>query len=167
MTQDEYANLLSIVDGKPWEARLKLSEYLKTVTIREESKETRTGAQNRSLHLGCRLIADALNDAGLDIRTVLKPEIEMPWDTHTVKEYIFRPVMKLMRNTESTTTLKKQGDIDAIWETVMRFLMQNHHIDYIPFPNDPTKNNVRLSAIDNLSNEHYPEMTESTLADKF
>lgn len=94
----------------------------------------RTGQQNRGLHKGCDLIAETLNAAGLDMRVVLKPEISIPWTTESVKEYIFRPVMRAMTTKSSTTELEKVGEIEAIWETVMRFLMEKHHIEYIPFP---------------------------------
>lgn len=41
-------------------------------------KRERTLTQNRAIHLWFTMLADALNDAGLDMRTVLKPEIEIP-----------------------------------------------------------------------------------------
>lgn len=94
----------------------------------------RTGQQNRALHKGCDLIAQALNGAGLDMRTVLKPEIDIPWTTASVKEYLFKPVMKAMTAKTSTTELAKIGEIGAIWDTVMRFLAEKHGVEYIPFP---------------------------------
>jgi hypothetical protein len=136
-----------------------------------KEKAKRTSQQNKALHKGFGLIAESLNDAGLDMRAVLKPEIEMPWDGKTVKEYIFRPVMKLMRRKDSTTDLDKIGEIEAIWEVLMRFLMQNHGIDYINFPNDPDKVNMKMRGIEAIQQMHadpsYPEITEDQLADKF
>ena len=38
----------------------------------------RTPRQNRSLHMWLRMVADDLNNAGLDQRKVLKPEIAIP-----------------------------------------------------------------------------------------
>lgn len=99
----------------------------------------RTRDQNAALHLGLTLIADSLNLAGLDMRKVLKPNIEIPWTTQSVKDHIFRPVMKAMTSKQSTTKLAKVGEIEEIWEVIMRHLGQNHGIEYIPFPNDPTK----------------------------
>ncbi len=99
----------------------------------------RTSQQNKSIHLGCTMIADTLNDAGLDMKKVLKPEINIPWTTESVKEYIFRPIMKAMYQKQSTTELDKVQEIDKIWETIMRFLMEKHHIDYVPFPHDAEK----------------------------
>jgi hypothetical protein len=94
----------------------------------------RTGQQNKGLHKGFELLADTLNDAGLDMKVVLKPEVNIPWTPASVKEYLFRPVMKAMTAKTSTTELEKIGEIEAVWETVMRFLMEKHHIEYLPFP---------------------------------
>src|SRR5437868_4761546 len=96
----------------------------------------RTGQQNRGLHLGCERIADTLNSAGLDMRVILKPDINIPWTKDSVKEYLFKPVMKAMTTKTSTTELDKVGEIEAIWETMMRFLMEKHHIEYIDFPSE-------------------------------
>lgn len=104
----------------------------------------RTDQQRKAIEVGCKLIADSLTAAGLDMRKTLKPEIDIPWSQETVKDYIFRPVMKALYKKESTTQLEKQQEIDLIWETIMRFLMQNHHIDYIPFPHNEEKDDETL-----------------------
>jgi len=94
----------------------------------------RTDQQNRGLHKGFDLLAAALNDAGLDMRVVLKPEICIPWTKDSVKNYLYRPIMQAMYDKRSTTELEKQEEPGAVWETMMRFLMEKHHIEYIPFP---------------------------------
>lgn len=99
----------------------------------------RTSSQNSALHKGFELIAKALNEAGLDMRVVLKPEIEIPWTKSSVKEHIWRPVQILMLSKQSTTQLAKLNEIEDIWDVVMRHLGQNHGVEYIPFPYDPLK----------------------------
>jgi len=136
--------------------------------VEEKEKPSRTSTQNSALHLGFQLIADALNGAGLDMRKVLKPEISMDWNTLTVKEYLFKPVMKLMTLKDSTTKLDKTAEIDKVWETVMRFLMENHHIEYINFPSDEKRqmeelSGVRLAQHSNLTNDNYPVHTPTKL----
>ena len=116
----------------------------------------RTSQQNKALHLGCELIADSLNSAGLDMRKVLKPEICIPWTTESVKEHIFRPIMILMTNKRSTTELDKVKEIDDIWEVIMRFLMEHHHVDYIPFPHDETKSEESISIPKRTTTVEYP-----------
>jgi len=67
------------------------------------SEKQRTSQQNNALHLYCEMMATALNDAGLDMRTVLKPEIEIPWTKESVKKQMWTPIQEIMFNKESTT----------------------------------------------------------------
>lgn len=107
----------------------------------------RTINQNKALHKGCQLIGDALNDAGHDMRKVLKPEVEIPWTTLSVKEYMFKSIMKSMFQKESTTELEKVGEIEEVWDVLMRHLNKPQESldgkpfldEYIPFPNDDEK----------------------------
>lgn len=98
--------------------------------------QPRTGQQNRGLHKGFELVAQSLNDAGLDMKTVLKPDIAIPWTKESVKNYLYRPIMHAMYGKGSTTELAKQEEPGAVWETMMRFLMEKHHIEYVPFPSN-------------------------------
>jgi len=91
----------------------------------------RTLQQNKALHLYFQLVADTLNDAGLDMRTVLKPGVEIPWTKTTVKEYLWRPIQNIQLMKKSTTELTTR-DIDAIFDTMNRHLA-NHGI-HEPFP---------------------------------
>ena len=65
----------------------------------------RTDLQNRSLHLYCEMLAEALNDAGLDMKTVLKPEVDIPWTKESVKEHLYKPILKVMLDKDSTTEM--------------------------------------------------------------
>lgn len=120
------------LDG--WHTRDALAKLV--ASLNPEDYTQRTPTQNNALHLGLKMIADALNDAGLDMRKVLKPEVEIPWTIISVKDHLFRPVMKTMFSKESTKDLNKLGEIEQVWDTVMRFLGQNHGVEYIPFPNN-------------------------------
>lgn len=110
----------------------------------------RTAQQNKSLHKGLQLVADSLNQAGLDMRVVLKPEIDIPWTTASAKEYLFRPIMEKMHQKSSTTLLDKHKEIEEVWETMMRFLMEKHHIDYIPFPHNEQNEKEYLKSLDTM-----------------
>lgn len=87
----------------------------------QKPEQKRTDAQNRALHLYFTLIADTLNDAGLDMRKVLKPGVDIPWSTDTVKEYLWRPIQKLQLRKESTTQLITK-EIDKVFDTLNRHL---------------------------------------------
>lgn len=97
----------------------------------------RTEQQNKAAHKGFEILADALNASGKDMRVVLKPDINIPWTKNSVKEYLFKPILKAMFGKDHTADMEKNGEIEAVWETMMRFLMEKHYIEYIPFPSMP------------------------------
>lgn len=67
--------------------------------------DQRTIQQNKSLHLYCEMLAEALNEAGLDMRVVLKPEVDIPWTKESVKEHLYKPILKIMLDKDSTTEM--------------------------------------------------------------
>ena len=97
-------------------------------------KKKRTLTQNNALHLFYQHLADALNNAGLDMRVVLKPTFNIPWSTFSVKEYLWRPLQKSLLKKESTTDLNKLEEIDKVHEVLMRELGEKHGVEYVEFP---------------------------------
>jgi len=93
----------------------------------------RTSTQSNALHLFCKLLADSLNEAGLDVRKVVKPTFNIPWTKESVKEYIWRPFQKALFQTTSTRDLSKLEQIDLIHKTIMRELGEKHGLEFIPF----------------------------------
>lgn len=77
------------------------------------------------------LVADALNDAGQDMRVVLKSSEEVWWTAETVKEFLWRPVQVLQLGKKSTKQLLTK-EIDKVYDTVNRHL--GKHINTIYFP---------------------------------
>ena len=68
----------------------------------------RTDAQNRALNLYCQMLADALNDAGYDMKTFLTKfeyRLPVPWTQKSVKETLWRPIQKAMFDKQSTTDM--------------------------------------------------------------
>lgn len=94
-------------------------------------EKSRTDQQNKALHVYFQLVAETLNDAGLDMRKVLKPEVEIPWSKNTVKEYLWKPIQKIQLQKKSTTELSTK-DIDLIYDTMNRHLAK--HGVHEPFP---------------------------------
>jgi len=95
---------------------------------------TRTSQQNKSLWLFYQLLADSLNAAGLDMRVVLKPEVDIPWNKDTVHDYLWIPIQKAYLRTDSTTKLGKHLDIEEIHAILMRHLGEKFGVEYIQFP---------------------------------
>jgi len=98
---------------------MKKTRYQNEV-IEEEAKQ-RSLKQNAALHLYFEKVGETLNEAGLDMRKVLKPEINIPWTKQTVKDFLWRPVQQIMVKKESTTELDRT-EIDPIFDTVNRHL---------------------------------------------
>lgn len=119
---------------KAWLDYLEKNDGKNLVIEIELEKGVRTPLQNRAMHKGFGLVAETLNNAGLDMKKVLKPEVDIPWTTESVKKFLFKPIQKIMTGKQSTTELNKVSEIDETWEVMMRHLMEKHHIDYIPFP---------------------------------
>jgi hypothetical protein len=94
----------------------------------------RTPTQNKALHLAFTLLADRLNDAGLDQRTVLKPSISIPWSGASVKEQLFKPIMRAMLEKTSTTELDKQKEISDVWDMLLKHLGEKFNVEYLEFP---------------------------------
>ena len=102
-------------------------------------RSKRTVQQNNALHLYFELLANALNDAGFDMKKVIRKEIDIPWNRMTVKEYIWRPVQKTFLRKNSTTKLDKTKEIDQIYEIVNKTISERCGIS-IPFPSIEDKN---------------------------
>lgn len=95
----------------------------------------RTIQQNRALHKYLSLLADELNNAGYDMKRFLEKseyKIDVPWTKESCKEYLAKPVIEAMFQTDSTaelTTVQMQEAYDVI----------NRHVGevtgvYVPWP---------------------------------
>lgn len=159
-----FYRLRAIANLKPENIPQKLEEFLAD----KKPRSKRTSSQNNALHKDCALIAEKLNDAGKDMRQVMKQDVFLPWTTDSVKEYIFKPIMKAMYQKESTKELEKgSGEIDKIHEVIMRELGQKHGIEWHDFPHDPLKKQdmIEMMKPREMGDVEYP--TEHAPADKF
>lgn len=87
----------------------------------------RTRLQNKSLHLYCTNLANALNDAGLDMKKTLKPEIEIPWTCQSVKDHLYKPILKSLTGKDSTIDMDTK-DPSMVYEILNRFMGEKHGI---------------------------------------
>lgn len=96
----------------------------------------RTDAQNRSLYRGFELLAEALNNAGLDKQAVFRiKKVSVPWTKTGVKEDLYAPIMEAMYGKGSTTELERV-EVSKVWDVLMRALGENLAFPYIPFPSE-------------------------------
>lgn len=92
----------------------------------------RTKQQNKAMHVLFTLLANELNNAGLDMRKTLKPEVEIPWSGASIKEYIWRPIMTAQLGKKSTTELNTV-EIDQVFDTINRHFGEKFGL-HVPFP---------------------------------
>lgn len=81
----------------------------------------RTLTQNNALHLWFSHISQELNEHGLTIQKTLEHTIDIPWSDKSVKESLFRPIMKAQLGKKSTTELTTK-EIDLMIDTIIKFL---------------------------------------------
>jgi len=139
------------------EALKKAEEAMKFLEVHsfKVNPEKRTHKQNNSIHLYCDMLAQEFNQAGLDMKVVLKPSVDIEWSGETVKKYVWKPIMKSLFGYDSTTKLKKIGEIDRVWEHINRHLSERfaEWIMPIPFPSKKKEDKP---------NYEYPESAEPT-----
>lgn len=110
----------------------KLYEEKKYLTIKWKSGKTRTTTQNNALHVYCRLLGEALDDAGLDMKKVMKPAYEIKWTPPLVKEHLWKPMQKYVTDKESTTDATA-GEYDLVHKHLSQLLSEKFGV-YVPFP---------------------------------
>lgn len=135
MERQKLITALEIMLETPAELETLLRKFLHRL---KTSDDQRTPSQNNALHLGLTMLASALNEAGLDMKKVLKPAVDIDWDMESVKKYLFKPILQARYGKDSTTKLKKIGEIEEVWETMFRFLGEKFGLEYINFPSDPS-----------------------------
>lgn len=109
-------------------------DRLAAAKLNPKTYPIRTGQQNKALHVLFQLMADTLNDNGLDMKKAFarKPEVEIPWSGHSIKEYLWRPIQKAQLNKDSTTKLTTV-EIDEVFETINKFIGEAFGL-HVPFP---------------------------------
>jgi hypothetical protein len=116
-------------------ASLKKHKVIKVIV---KSSRQRTLTQNKALHKYFALLAQTLNDAGLDMQTVLKPGASIPWSEEKVKSDIWATVQLVMIGHSSTSKLKTH-ECSKVYDVVARHLSETFGI-FIPFPSKDSYN---------------------------
>jgi len=92
----------------------------------------RTLRQNAAMHVYFKNLSEALNDAGLDMKRVLKPEIDIPWSAKTVKEWLWKPIQDYVMGEKSTTKLNR-ANVSEVYEVLTRHMAEKFGLS-VPFP---------------------------------
>lgn len=95
-------------------------------------KETRTGRQNRAMHLYFDLVAEEANNAGYEMRDLVLDNIPIRITPESVKE-LWKAMQKAMFDTTSTTELKTD-QVGEIYDGMNVIISERLKLS-IPFPN--------------------------------
>jgi hypothetical protein len=110
----------------------KLFEDHKYVTFTWVIGRKRSQAQNNALHLWLAHLAGVLNDAGLDMKKTLKPQADIPWTADRAKEFLWRPVQKVVLEKESTTE-PTTSEMVLVYEVLNRHMIEKFDVS-VPWP---------------------------------
>ena len=105
----------------------------------------RTLKQNAALNLWLGWLAQRLNDAGLDMRRVLKPSVSIPWTASAAKEYLWRPVQMALTGKQSTAEAER-ADYSAVQDVLARHLGEKFGVEAPPWPKKPEQHRKRAAA---------------------
>src|SRR3990167_6563159 len=100
--------------------------------LEENKKRQRTIQQNKALHVLFAQIAEALNDAGYSVQTVIKTTHDISFTPYNVKELLWRNFQEMTLGKHSTTELTTK-EIDEVYDQLNRFLGEKFGT-HIPFP---------------------------------
>ena len=98
-------------------------------------EDKRTLPQNDSLHLLFSQISKECLDKGIEMRKLVKEEVPIPATPTNIK-WLWKFLQEGMFKTKSTTELKKNGQIDDVYDAMNKHLIEQTQgeISLPPFP---------------------------------
>ena len=90
LSEVERQEILKLVDNAPIGTDVELTPPGMTVK------------QRGALHVWCQMMAETLNEAGLDMVKTLSHRAEIPWTMISFKEHVWKPALKAMTDKDST-----------------------------------------------------------------
>ena len=108
----------------------------KFVMFNWKTGRQRTDTQNAAIHVFCRLIAEALNGAGYEMKVdspVLRSEVEVPWTQDSVKDFIWRKVQMSLYPAKEATVKLERTEVSEVAEVIIRHLGEKFNLQ-VSFP---------------------------------
>lgn len=103
------------------------------MTNKADSEYRNRPKQRGALHIWCRMVAEVLNDAGLDMKKVMKPHVDIPWTGYSVKEHLYKTVLESLTGKESTEE-QHTTEPDLIAKIITRHLGEKFRVELPPWP---------------------------------
>lgn len=94
----------------------------------------RTSQQNKAMWVYLTRLSEQLNDAGLDMRAVLKPGVDIPWTKQSAHDQLWIPIQEIMTGKASTTEMDTV-EPSRIYEVLNRHIAEKFGVS-IPWPSD-------------------------------
>lgn len=112
-----------ISEGESRVKDLMKSLGLKVASI-EHLKNKRTITQNKSLWLMFTELAEALNEKGIDMRTLIRKEVELSWTAYSINQFLWKPLLKVMTGKKSTTEMDSNYDISLVYDNLNKIIIE-------------------------------------------
>ena len=101
----------------------------------KKRKRKATPKQRAAIEVYCRLLSEALNDAGIEMKTFFKVKVvDIPWSQARVKDLIWRQVQQPMTGKKSTRQLDVV-EVSEIYNVVQRHIAENFGV-HVEFPSE-------------------------------
>lgn len=98
-----------------------------------KAKSSRTLTQNAAIHVYFELLAEALNDAGKELKKMLMAnEVDIPWCKDSVKALLWKPIQAAMEKGDSTTELSTVT-VSEVYLVLSRHISSNYGVN-VEFP---------------------------------
>ena len=108
----------------------KLYDEHKHVEFSFKTGKQRTNLQNAALHKYLTMLATELNNAGLDMKKTLRPEIDIPWTCELAKTYLWKPIQKAVIDKDSTTKADR-SEYTKVYEVLNRHTAEKFGISCV------------------------------------
>ena len=100
---------------------MEINGAVKVIITDNKERKTRTIPQNSCLHSYCQQLADALNSAGYDFNDGKVIRLPVQFTPETVKEYMFKRVMRALYPDKVSTTELSTVEIQSVYENLNNF----------------------------------------------
>jgi len=94
----------------------------------------RTLKQNKSIHKYCALLAEAFENGGFDMQTVLSKAVPVKWTMEAVKEVIWKRIQIVKFPDKKSTAQLETTDVNEVYQVIARHMATEFEIN-ISFPN--------------------------------
>jgi len=119
-------------DAKDWLLSSQEGDRLTLEAVSRE--EVRTTQQGKAIEVYCRLLADALNAAGYDMKAFpWRQGLDVPWTQSAIKERFWKPTQDAMLGKKSSTQLQPK-EVNVIYEAVDAAISDRTGV-HVEFPN--------------------------------